>query len=71
MKCLFSRINDKCVCEICSKTIECEDCRRLDVECVSLGVGDTIAKIASTLGIAKCDSCDERRKKLNEMFPYK
>jgi hypothetical protein len=37
----------------------------------SQGLGDTIEKIASALGIKKCKSCEERRKKLNKFFPYR
>lgn len=41
----------------------------------SQGLGDTIAKITETLGIDKlmpddC-GCNERREKLNKLFPYK
>jgi len=37
----------------------------------SKGVGDTIAKITSAVGIKPCGGCKKRRAKLNEMFPYK
>ena len=45
----------------------------------SKGLGDTIAKITEATGIAKVVEwvagedcgCDERRKKLNELFPYR
>ena len=45
----------------------------------SQGLGDTIAKITEATGIAKAVEwmagedcgCDERRKKLNELFPYR
>jgi hypothetical protein len=50
----------------------------------SRGLGDTIDKITTATGIKKivkiatgvpqdkpCTPCEERRRKLNEMFPYK
>lgn len=47
----------------------------------SKGLGDTIDKITTATGIKKivqainddkkCSPCEERRKKLNQMFPYK
>ena len=49
----------------------------------SQGLGDTIAKITNTLGIDKLAEevaqamgkedcgCNKRRRKLNELFPYK
>jgi hypothetical protein len=37
----------------------------------SRGVGDTVAKITSTLGVEPCGGCKERQAKLNQMFPYK
>jgi len=37
----------------------------------SRGLGDTIAKMTSAVGIKPCGGCKKRQKKLNEMFPYK
>lgn len=47
----------------------------------SKGLGDTIEKITTATGIKKiasiiskeetCTPCEARKKKLNEMFPYK
>ena len=34
------------------------------------GLGDVIENVTSFLGITKCEECEERRKKLNKMFPY-
>jgi len=34
------------------------------------GLGDLIAKVTDTLGIEKCDACEERQKKFNAMFPF-
>lgn len=34
------------------------------------GVGDIIKKVADTLSIPTCSDCEERRKKLNRMFPF-
>ena len=36
----------------------------------SRGLGDTVAKITSALGVKPCGGCKERQKKLNKMFPY-
>ena len=36
----------------------------------SKGLGDTIEKITTVLKIPKCKPCDERRKALNNKFPY-
>lgn len=36
----------------------------------SVGFGDTVAKAAKMVGIKPCGGCEERRKKLNRMFPY-
>lgn len=38
---------------------------------VSTGLGDTIAKITSAMGIQPCGGCEERRIIFNRMFPYK
>ena len=37
----------------------------------SRGLGDTIAKITSAVGIKPCGGCKKRQKKLNKWFPYK
>lgn len=34
------------------------------------GLGDTIKTITNALGFTTCDACEERRKKLNKLFPY-
>ncbi len=36
----------------------------------SRGLGDTIAKVTSAVGIKPCGGCKRRQEKLNEMFPY-
>jgi hypothetical protein len=36
----------------------------------SRGLGDTIAKITSAVGIKPCGGCKKRQEKLNQMFPY-
>lgn len=36
----------------------------------SFGLGDTIEKITSVLGIKKCEACEQKRKKLNKFFPW-
>lgn len=34
------------------------------------GLGDVVSIITSTLGIPECQSCAERRQKLNDMFSF-
>lgn len=34
------------------------------------GLGDVVKKVTNALGIETCDACEERRKKLNSMFPF-
>jgi len=36
----------------------------------SRGLGDTIAKITHSVGLATCGNCEKRRKKLNALFPW-
>jgi hypothetical protein len=37
----------------------------------SRGLGDTIAKVTSAMGIKPCGDCKERQKMFNELFPYR
>lgn len=37
----------------------------------SKGLGDTIAKITSSVGIKPCGGCKKRQEALNQAFPYK
>jgi len=37
----------------------------------SEGLGDSIAKMTSALGIKPCGACKKRQEKLNQIFPYK
>ena len=40
----------------------------------STGVGDTISKLVKVLSggkIKECNKCNERKEKLNKIFPYK
>jgi hypothetical protein len=37
----------------------------------SRGLGDTIAKVTSKLGIKQCGGCKKRQEKLNKFLPYK
>lgn len=34
------------------------------------GLGDLIAKVTDTLGIDKCQKCEERQSRLNRLFPW-
>ncbi len=70
MKCNFQPISGICECSTCYRKVECEDCNRLDVECKSRGLGDTIAKITHAIGVHKCQGCTDRQKKLNDWFSY-
>lgn len=36
----------------------------------SRGLGDTIAKMTSVIGIPPCSGCDKRQRRLNSMVPY-
>ena len=38
--------------------------------CRSRGLGDTVAKVTSSLGIKPCGRCKERQKRLNKLVPY-
>jgi pantoate kinase len=35
------------------------------------GLGDVVSKVTKKLGIKECAPCAERRRKLNEMVPFK
>lgn len=37
----------------------------------SKGLGDTIAKLTTAVGIKPCESCKKRKDKLNKLFPFK
>jgi hypothetical protein len=37
----------------------------------SKGLGDTIKKITSKMGVKQCGGCKRRQQKLNRLFPYK
>lgn len=45
--------------------------RRNCPETKSRGLGDTIAKVTTALGIPPCGGCKERQEKLNKLVPYK
>lgn len=38
---------------------------------VSRGLGDTVAKITSAVGLKPCGGCKQRQAWLNERFPYR
>jgi len=42
----------------------------LTQEQISRGIGDTIAKLTSAVGIKPCGGCKKRQQKLNKLFPY-
>tara|TARA_Y100000310_G_C20502006_1_gene724480 strand:- start:90 stop:272 length:183 start_codon:yes stop_codon:yes gene_type:complete len=35
------------------------------------GLGDIIKRLTGIVGVKPCSKCEERRKKMNEMFPFK
>jgi len=37
----------------------------------SRGVGDTIAKVTTAIGLSPCGGCKNRQEALNKLFPYK
>ena len=37
----------------------------------SAGLGDTIKRLTSALGVKQCGACKRRQRKLNEWFPYR
>lgn len=37
----------------------------------SEGLGDTIAKVTTAIGIKPCKGCKKRQAKLNKLFPYR
>lgn len=51
---------------VLSKKYHFDNCKYEPIE----GLGDVIKKITNFIGIETCDSCEERRKKLNKLFPY-
>lgn len=63
--------------------METENNTQIEETTESKGLGDTIAKITNTLGIDKLAEevaqamgkedcgCNKRRRKLNDLFPYK
>ena len=36
----------------------------------SQGLGDVVKKVTNAIGIPTCNKCEERRKKLNRIFPH-
>ncbi len=48
----------------------CSKCQQEKQPKKSKGLGDTIAKITSRLGIKQCSACKKRQKALNKRFKY-
>ena len=38
---------------------------------ISEGLGDTVAKLTTYLGVKPCEGCARRQALLNKIFPYK
>lgn len=54
-----------------SKKIKVEGIEETTNQKLSMsGFGDLVEKITTTLGIEKCNECEERRKKFNKIFPF-
>jgi len=54
-----------------AKTIE-DEVKGLVEEAEQMrGLGDVVSKVTKKLGIEECAPCAERRRKLNEMVPFK
>lgn len=54
-----------------TKTIE-DEVKGLVEEAEQMrGLGDVVSKVTKKLGIKECAPCAERRRKLNEMVPFK
>lgn len=63
-----SFINWKC--DICGRAFE-NVVLPVRHKCKSRGLGDTVAKITSAVGVKPCGKCKERQAKLNDLVPYK
>ena len=35
------------------------------------GLGDIVKRLTNAVGVKTCSKCEERRKKMNKMFPIK
>ncbi len=46
------------------------DMSNVKVKKESVGLGDTISKVTSLLGVTPCENCKKRADVLNKMFPY-
>ena len=59
-------------CELCGLKIQ-NAIPPVRHNCKSRGLGDTVAKVLSSVGIKKKEGCGcaERQTKLNSLFPYK
>jgi len=64
---LEQRDDGRWECKVCGWTYR----KQIRHTCKSRGLGDTVAKITSAVGIRPCGGCKKRQKKLNELFPYK
>lgn len=72
----FVRLNSKVkACPTCGVRVPLSIVEPLYHNCrppeQSRGIGDTIAKITTALGIKPCGGCKERQAKLNKILPYK
>ena len=54
-----------------SRTIHVQTAGRVNQVTGSIGLGDTIAKFTSAIGIKPCGGCKKRQAALNKRFPYK
>lgn len=76
MDCVFHRQGEKWVCRVCRRSVKARSATPPNRNCIaadqpSRGLGDTIAKLTTAIGIKPCGGCKKRQAALNAMFPYK
>lgn len=60
-----------CTCENCGASAHVQHPQQFakNHRCTRIGMGDVIARGTKALGVKPCSPCEERRRKLNGMFP--
>jgi hypothetical protein len=67
---LWVETNDPCYIAIFGETGETPPPAKTKPKQRSRGLGDTVAKITTAMGIKPCGKCKERQAKLNALLPY-
>ena len=57
-------------CENCQLRVPIDAGKPALIQVGSRGLGDTVAKLTSALGIKPCGGCEGRRDLLNKLIPY-